>query len=314
MPRRKPDSVVTHRVELGGKEREIASDLVVAAAVPGVALLGAGAAVGIGLWAGMLFINNSLDDVTSWLKKTWSGEDWKYRQEALRELQDATNRPMDPNIINKKLKIGGRGSIRSWEDGLTPYQSYYQTWMNIRDCTLENYNAWIREHDLNIDDNSALVWFQSNCNDSSLTGEVIAMAGPPGPLINTLVGESIITDFGYQMSIRETAARRAQSIVAPALLWSGWLLPNSWKNANVQDAPGYIKDPFLDLAWTRLDFKGPDALVGPQQLLNTWYINRGYDWNALVREWSLLEGQERTDSTQWPLPGGDGWVDDWNPA
>lgn len=270
MPRRKPDgkSVVVNRLELGDFERRQLEDaklaLAVAAVTPAVGL----AAIGIGVGMAGLFIGNSLKEIQEWFdegkQKMWGlgHSDDSISQSTTDAPADLNDKQM-PNIDGDKFP-----GIPDFE-GMSP-ATIYETVNSARG---------------DIQDYAMELWMTTNGLESRPFTRTTFYDGCTSPLLkrrffaDTRVFEGDdVSNFTYQMAIRETAARRNQGraastvaglltgwgVIASEAVWriGNWLgigHASDWTSGDVTEAPGYIDDPLLDWIRTIVDFPGNDA-------------------------------------------------------
>jgi len=269
LPRRKPDgkSVIVNRIEVGDFERKQLEDakmaLVVAAVTPAVGL----AALGVGIAAAGMLIGNTLSDIKDFWdegkEKMWG---LGHSDEVI--SQSTTNAPADLN--NRQLPVIDELEFPGVPDleGMSP-AAIYELLYGMRG---------------DIQDYSRDLWLTTNNLESRPYNRILFSDGCTGLLRSRPFADPRIFDgdevsnFTYQMAIRETAARRNQgratSTVAGLLTGWGviaseavWRIGNflgigqasEWTSGNVTEAPGYIADPILDWVRTIVDFPGTDA-------------------------------------------------------
>lgn len=264
MPRRKPDgkTVIVHRYELGDFERRQLEDAKLAFAVRSVApVVGAGI-VGVGLVAGAYLVNKNLDDLQEWFadnKQTMFGLGASQSEIEAMATSQVADIPAD-SIPNFDLA------------GLSASAVYDLVYRARDDVRMWMFSDWCERNAVS-ETGANYKYFRENA--TSILGSFV--------YADTVLRDgNSVSMFAYQVSIRETAARRGQGRVTSGLV--GWLVPgaygagalaseavwwlgntfgigqaNEWSSSNPRDAPGYIADPLLDWARTIVDFSGPDA-------------------------------------------------------
>ena len=142
MPRRRPSSVTVSRLELGGYERQQLSDIKWAMAAPGLGILGAGVAVGAGIYFGAMFFNNTLDDVREYLSTWWDrnigiDEDTKTAvQDAIGEttMEGDTYTYDLPDWAEGMSVIAAYNLCKGWEAEI--FEVQYDRWLDAQSGSL----------------------------------------------------------------------------------------------------------------------------------------------------------------------------------
>ena len=222
--------------------------------------------LGLGVAAAGFFIGNTLEDA----KKFWDEQ-----KQSMFGL-GATDAEMESSTTDSPAQHTPSIENGPELEGLTP-SAIYDLFFDQRHAVREwAFQRWCEGHGL---EQTGARWeyFRENASDFLA----------PNWYANTelLEGDSV-SMFTYQMTIRETAARRNQgrtvsttsalaagligapaavlSFVGSELVWrvGAWLglgQANSWSSADAREAPGYIADPLLTWCWTLVDFPGHDA-------------------------------------------------------
>lgn len=258
MPRRKPERVEEVRITLGDFERDQIRDLkmieAAKAAAPAIGL----AAIGAGIALGAAMFGKGLDELKEW----WGGQ-FKADKKTLDATQKATT---DTPAV---LTFGDEGGMFEVESdhqfsGMSP-AAIYDVVTNARGrLQWQQFRRWCESTGRS---ETGAEWEFFKSNSTGLLAQYIRVSTAP-------VNDSI-SPFTYQLMIRETAARRVQGISAgfftgfftggvgflSPLLWAigNGINPNEWTSVDVRDAPGYVVDPLLSLAWGRTNFPGTDA-------------------------------------------------------
>ena len=259
MPRRSIDKKdqrsSVQRFELGDFERQQLEKIAIGNIAGNLALpigIGiAGAAVGFGLF----LAGKELEELQDWIVDKWN-DPTGTREEDLSRLQnDIDNNPVysdRPNTLTMPPVL----------QGLSIYSAYETTWDAWDQVFLDQYQRWINSHNLTAN-HDTLVWFRTH-------GRGILNRSDIYRVDNSVEPDRPISQFTYQLAIRETAHRRRAGIqvgllsflggpftgLGYALTWGGlsalgFSNPTEWTTSSVEDAPGYIPDPLLDIAWHR---------------------------------------------------------------
>ena len=89
-------------------------------------------------------------------------------------------------------------------------------------------------------------------------------------------------------------------IVGPLTWAAGNIInPNEWTSARVQDAPGFVRDPLLNLAWGRVDFSGNDAPTGADRQFEGIGSMKDYEANIL-EAWTAQQSDPSDLDGFWP--------------
>ena len=218
-----------------------------------------GAAIGAGIVMGAIFFNSTLQEIKDWWRDQWMADD-----ETLEQNQNATTNtpamsPEDtPFVVPPSL------------EGMSPAAIYSHV-ADVRGSLIrQQYDRWLGSFDPYKADNSE--------NWNFFLGNSKGLLSNFRKVSTVLSGEQKISPFTYQMLIRETAARRTAGITGSAM--TGWITmgtgfitgpvfwqimnainPQEWTSSDVREAPDFIYDPLLSLAWGRTDFSGTDAPV-----------------------------------------------------
>ena len=263
----------------------------------------AGAAIAAGIVMGATFFGSTLEEI-----KEWWGDQWKADDATLAQNQAATTdtpalSPEDtPFVVPAEL------------EGMSPAAIYSHV-ADVRGSLIrQQYDRWLGSFDPYKADNSE--------NWNFFLGNSKGLLSNFRKVSTVLSGEQKISPFTYQMIIRETAARRTAGITGAGLsgLVTGgvgfivgpltWAIgnainPNDWTSADVREAPAYLYDPLLSLAWGRIDFTGTDAPVVFSVLDLAWAeYNSGFpidEYEAgLISIWSAQQSDPSDLSEWWP--------------
>lgn len=275
MPRRSIDKKdsrsLVQRVELGDFERQVVKDLVMVQSIKSAALpIGIGVA-GIAIGAGLFMASKTLDEIKDWIGDRWS-DPFGNKQETQDQFQaKVSNSPIYANSRNTD-------TMPPLLEGLSAYGGYDAVW-NIWDATVgRQYSAWAQANS-QIQNHETLTFFKNNV--SGFLNRV-GINRVDDDLRDAEGNEQTYSQFGYQLAIRETAYRRKLGWVGSGLLsafggpfplltmgamsWLGFADPGEWKSSNVRDAPGYIPDPLLDIAWSRTSEVAPQPSPNQEEI------------------------------------------------
>jgi hypothetical protein len=315
MPRRRPRNIDVTRFELGDFERTQLSDLKWAMAAPGIGILGAGAAIGAGLYFGAMYLNNSLDDVREHLSNWWItniGADDETKAAVMDAIGETT-------IEGDTYSY----TVPDWMEGLTVYAAYdlCKEWEG--QIYEAQYGRWLTAQGLEHSFARRKYW-----NANSRSGFSVRVSNA----IDERDGTNV-SPFAYQLMIRETAARRREGKVASligggavgGLLGAGissavWLVGDfvagdQWTGDWAESAPGYIDDPLLWTAWLRTDFPGVDAVPS---ISNPGDVNSALDFETELFETHLAMSSDPEDLRgMWPIQPMTPYVDQdvrWRPS
>lgn len=298
-PRRRPRNIDVTRLELGDFERQQLSDLKWTMAAPAVGILGAGAAIGAGIYFGAMFFNNTLDEVREYLDTWW-----------------ITNVGADDDTKAAVMDAIGESTIEGdtysynvpdWMEGLTVYAAYdlCKDWEGM--IFQAQYDRWLTAQGIEHSFARRQYW---NANNRSTYSRRVSNAIDERDATN-------VSPFAYQLMIRETAARRREGKVASLIgggAIGGWLgagissavwlagdfvAGNNWTGDWAESAPGYIADPLLWTAWLRTDFPGVDAVPS---ISNPGDVNRALDYETELLETHLMMDSDPEDLRgMWPV-------------
>jgi hypothetical protein len=268
MPRRKPDKLDAVRYELGTYERQLAKDALFVQGIKAASIpLGAGLlALGIGT-AGFLMYNK-VDDLKEWVSDQWT---------------DGFGLVNDPTQTQDQ--VGGyvaptRGALVSSEFDGMPVHTIYQIHYDERFDLLQYFaRQWCRWEGIdytgpNQERFKVEVWSSSFLGTPLLN--IATYRFERNEIVNTIESDNEISEYVYQMIIRETDSRNTQARLTSGALGAistgigaafseatHWALRSSgfmrgsdgWDGQNWEEAPGANLDPLLMYAWGRTDFQ-----------------------------------------------------------
>ena len=259
MPRRKPRNLDAYRYELGTYERQLAKDMIMVQGIKALAVpIGAGF-VGVGLAMAGFFAYNKVDDL-----KEWADEQWK----------TGFGLQADPAIIQDSVgnQVSTGNDTSSEFDGLSVH-SIYSVHYEERTAIIEwASRQWCRWNGLEwTGPNHALFLNDIKGKSSVLT----TYRFERNELIQTATSENAISEYVYQMIIRETDSRNTQArvisgivgtsalgigaVFSEATSWAlrsaGFMNRNGWDGQKWEEAPGANFDPLLNFAWARTNFQ-----------------------------------------------------------
>lgn len=252
MPRRAIDKrdqrSSVQRFELGDFERKQLEKMAIGNVAGNLALpigIGiAGAAIGFGIFLAY----KSFDEL-----KDWAGNQWDnplgMNTDNQERLQDSiTNTPITADSSST-------ANMPPLLEGLSAYAAYELTWNEWDAIYGREFIAWCASNNLNQSDENLRYFRENSTGFLHRTDYRVDNSVEPG---------ENYSQFGYQMAIREVAWMRQHGYSAINLVpWLGgaaWdffagLNPASggatWTSRNARDAPGYVLDPLLDIAWGR---------------------------------------------------------------
>ena len=263
----------------------------------------AGMAIAAGIVMGATFFGSTLDEI-----KEWWGEQWKASDQTLSENHAAST---DTPAISVE---GTPFAVPASLEGMAPAAIYSHVADVRMNLLTQQYHRWRESYDPQKSDNSEN-WNFFLENSKGLLSNFRKVA-------TTLSGQQVISPFTYQMIIRETAARRTAGITGATL--SGlatagvgfivgpltWAIgnavnPNDWTSSDVREAPGYLYDPLLSLAWGRIDFTGRDAPVVFSVLDVAWSeYNSGFPIDEyeglMISSWETQQSDPSNLDDWWP--------------
>lgn len=261
----------------------------------------AGIAIGAGLVLGATFFGSTLDEL-----KNWWGDQWKADVKTLQQNEKAAT--VTPAVGPEDTPFTVPTSL----EGMSPAAIYSHV-ADIRGNLIsQQYHRWVMATDGREDRGEDWTFFLQNSKGLLKNFRKVA---------TTITDdENNISPFTYQMLIRETGARRAAGIstatlsgfitagygfIVGPLTWAigNAINPNEWTSSDTREAPGYLYDPLLSLAWGRIDFTGVDAPVQFSVIDAAWAeYNSGYaidEYESAIM--STFEDQQSnpTDLDQW---------------
>jgi len=221
-------------------------------------ILGAGL-LGIGVLGAGYFVNKNLDDLQEWYSDNKQG---------IFGL-GATQEEIEAMATQQVADIPADALVGIDISGLSPAAVYDLLYQGRDSVRLWMFSDWCAENDVS-ETGANYKYFRENA--TSILGS-FAYAD-----IELREGNSV-SMYAYQMSIRETAARRNQGratsgliglvttgwgAIASETVWRGLAAlgigtASDWTSGDVREAPAYIADPLLTWSRTTVDFAGPDA-------------------------------------------------------
>lgn len=218
-----------------------------------------GGLVAIGVLGAGYFVNKNLDDLTEWYS------DNKQGIFGLGATQDEIEAMATEQVADLPADALTGIDIT----GLSPAAVYDLLYQGRDSVRLWMFSDWCATNGVS-ETGENYKYFRENA--TSILGS-FAYAD-----IELREGNSV-SMFAYQMSIRETAARRNQGratsgliglvttgwgAIASESVWRGLAAlgigtASDWTSGDVREAPGYIADPLLTWSRTTVDFAGIDA-------------------------------------------------------
>lgn len=293
MPRRRPDSVTEERHTLGDYERQQLSDIKWAIAAPGIGMLGAGAAIGAGIYFGAMFFNNTIDEVKDYVSGWWT-ENIGADDTTKAAIMDAVG----STTVEASTFVY---TLPEWAEGMTVFAIYdlVKEWEG--EIFEAQYNLWLTSQGIEHSFEHRKYWRINN------------RSGFTQRLSNSIDPEVGVSPFAYQLMIRETAARRRSGQAITGLVGAGggvfglaagavvWLagdaigaLGDNWTGRHAETAPGFIDDPLLWVAWLRTDFPGFDA---NPLVANRPEIDRGLEYENNIH---ATRASDEDNRAMWP--------------
>jgi hypothetical protein len=268
MPRRKPRNLDAFRFELGTFERDLLRDRNMIDGVRAAALPLSAGLLGLGIAMGGFLAMNKVDDLKEWVSDAWEDGFGLVNDPAQTQEQVSNSIAPDNSRTPDHLKGMSVNSIYDLHyqqrDELCQYFSRMWCEFEGREFTGENHAHFLKFY-------WSTSWlgtsFPSNPTYRFERNEVIKIDGAD---VNT------ISEYTYQMIIRETDSRNTQARITSGLFGAAstgigaafseathWALRSSgfmqgndgWDGQNWEEAPGANRDPLLMYAWARTDFK-----------------------------------------------------------
>jgi len=305
VPRRKPRNLDAVRYELGTKERELVSDYIYTQAL---AKGGGALAIGAGIAVAGFFAWNTIEDIYRWLERGWETGFGLVEDPAATSSQvSGAIAPSESNLDLDELPEGYPPMHLAGMSVFTIYELGTQNRKKIVDyCTqslalargLPIYpqpGAGAADYDLKQEYKNYLFM---------QTWPFCLQA----PVIGSDGTENAMSEYGYQITIREISARNdfaqtagigfaALGLGVQALMrGSGFMQNEAWDGNDWKTAPGAVMDPLLSFAWARTNFETgnwwstADAPGG-----NSFASNPGNDVRADVFL-HVVPGADRTSS------------------
>ena len=267
IPRRRPRNLDAFRFELGTLERDLLRDRNMIDGMRAAALPLSAGLLGLGLAAAGFLAYNKVDDLKDWVADQWSDgfglvNDPEQTQEQVGSFVESG--PRTPNQFS----------------GMSVH-SVYEIHYNMRDDLCQYFSRmWCEFEGKEWNGENHEFFLQYYWSTSWLgTGQ------PMTPTyrferneVLQIAGEDVnkISEYVYQMIIRETDSRNTQARVTSgvlgamstgiglafseathrALASSGFMKgTDGWNGQNWEQAPGANRDPLLMYAWGRTDFQ-----------------------------------------------------------
>jgi hypothetical protein len=266
MPRRKPRSLEAYRYELGTYERQLAKDAIFVSGLRAAGGVASSALLALGLVGAGFLAFNKVDDLKEWVSDQW---------------QDGFGLVNDPEQTQEQVsQYVSPHRTPSTMDGMST-SSIYSLHYNMRDdLRLHFARMWCEFEDReftgpNVEFFNQFVW--STCHLGTSFPAMPTYRFERSEVIQ-IAGEDVnsISEYVYQMIIRETDSRNTQARLTSGLMGAAstgigaafseathWALRSSgfmrgsdgWDGQNWEEAPGANRDPLLNYAWGRTDFQ-----------------------------------------------------------
>jgi hypothetical protein len=266
MPRRKPKNLDAMRFELGTYERQLLKDQLLISGIRSAAIPLSAGLLGLGIAMGGFLAYNKVDDLKEWVSDAWEDGFGLVNDPA--QTQEQVSEYVSDRVSNPELKGMSTFEIyRLHYDMRSDLMNFFaRLWCESNGLEWNGPNdATFREQEWAVSKLGTPI--QGEATFRFERGEVIQVAGAD-------VNE--ISEYVYQMIIRETDSRNTQARVISGVqgaISSGiglafseathWALRSSgfmrgtdgWDGQNWEQAPGANRDPLLNYAWARTDFK-----------------------------------------------------------
>jgi len=247
------------RYELGTKERELVSDYIFTQAL---AKGGSGLAIGAGIAIAGMLMYSTLDDIGKWWANGWETGFGLVEDPAATSAQVSNAlAPADSNLNMDALPEGYPSMNFTGMSIYTIYELDTQHRKTIQDFCVNALASSRGQENAGGFQYQMLQEFQN----------YVFMKTYPLCLQTPVIGSSgeqnSMSEYGYQMTIREISARNdfAQTAgigfaaiglgVQGILRASGFMQNEAWSGVDWKRAPGAIMDPLLSFAWARTNFE-----------------------------------------------------------
>ena len=246
------DNTTEHRVTLGAYERKLAENAQLVGLVKGLGLPLGIAGLGVGLVLAAMALGGLLAGWLEGLKDLFNGADSEKRQEVNSALDDD---PADAQYTPEQWQGMSVSSIYSLVyDGCADIRGkLYDLWLGDAPDNSTNYTYFMANHNINFGPAKKRI-----SNMKVATGQPAAGSD----------GEVDYSGFAWQITIRETAARRylvwSQGNIATNWLQNvfGSMSDLEWQSRNVSEAPQYNPDALLWAAWGRTSWQSVTGAAG----------------------------------------------------
>ena len=269
MPRRKPRHLDSMRYELGTYERQLAKDLIIVQGIKAAALPVGFGLLGLGLAAAGFLAYNKVDDLKDWVSDQWEDGFGLVNDPA--QTQEQVSNYVSPNRNPPHLEGMSTSSIYALHYNMRDEIKQYFSEMY---CLHEGID-WTGENDAFF---TQYYWSTSHLGTGDPSSRATSTFRFERDEVIQIAGEDVneISEYVYQMIIRETDSRNTQARLTSGLLGATstgigiafseathWALRSSgfmrgsdgWNGQNWEEAPGANRDPLLNYAWGRTDFQ-----------------------------------------------------------
>ena len=296
MPRRKVQHTQEHRVTLGEYERKMMEKQQLTQLVKALGLPVGLAAIGLAAVMAAMAISGLLKEWLQGIQDMLDGADSEKRKEVNAALDN------DPSIDEY--------TPQRWQ-GMSASAIYDVQFNMVNDIKHRAYTHWLGD----MPDNSTnFTYFNlhHNIKFGPNHNRISHQRAATGEGAENPDGETDYNGFAWQVTIRETAARRYVAYVGGNLATNsliklfGSLSNLDWTSRNVSEAPGFIDDSLLWAAWARASF---DSVTGMGGANLGWKLSQyrteveaSFEWEEQM--YLFYQMIQSTTDIPWP----DGWL------
>jgi len=255
------------RYELGTKERQLVSDYIYTQAL---AKGGGALVIGMGLGLLGLFMHNTFDDISKWFKEGWETGFGLVEDPAATSAQVSNAiAPSHTNLSMDELPEGYPSTDFSGMSVYTIYELGTQKRKIILDYSMEALAVF-----RGLEYTGAVDYALKEESKNKLFSKTYPLC-LQNPVIGASGEENSMSEYGYQMTIREISSRndwaegiaKTQGLLSTGIgyfagAWTGDILRatgfmqnEAWDGKDWTKAPGAVFDPLLMFAWSRTNFQ-----------------------------------------------------------